>query len=238
MSAASRARRGSVTDSTGDGGSALGRTAPTAVVASGAERRRGVEPLARERVAETVGALGCSWQALDRVADWGRRLSALLSDGSRLMIAGNGGSAAEAQHLSAEFLGRFRTDRDPFPALALTTDTAALTAICNDYGPNELFARQVQAHGRPGDVLMLISTSGHSPNLLEAARRARLAGVTTWALTGPGPNPLAEHCHEAATVQGPSVAAIQEVQLVAVHLLCAAFDQALGVGEPASEQTA
>lgn len=154
---------------------------------------------------------------------WGCELARRLLDGQRLLAAGNGGSAAEAQHLTAEFVGRFDGDRRPFSAIALHADTSAITAISNDYGYDEVFARQVRAHGRPGDVLVLISTSGRSPNLLRAAEAAREVGVTSWALTGPGPNPLSEVADDCIALSGPS-ANVQEAQLVAVHLLCRAFD--------------
>jgi D-sedoheptulose 7-phosphate isomerase len=174
-----------------------------------------------------VAALAVSGSALDRAASWGRRLAELLPHGGRLLIAGNGGSAAEAQHLSAELVGRFRADRAPYSALALSTDTSILTAVVNDYGPEQVFARQVQAHGAPGDVLLLLSTSGRSSNLLVAADRANELGLNTWALTGSLPNPLAERSEEVAAVHATTTAAVQEVHLVAVHILCAAFDEAL-----------
>jgi D-sedoheptulose 7-phosphate isomerase len=192
-----------------------------------ADQREALDPLARAHRGAALAALAASGPALDRVAGWGRELAERLPAGARLLAAGNGGSAAEAQHLTAELVGRFRGERPPFSALALHADTSAVTAIANDYGVAELFARQVQAHGRPGDVLVLLSTSGRSPNLLAAADRANALGITTWALTGPAPNPLAARCSEAAAIPAPSTSAIQEVHLVAVHVLCLAFDTAL-----------
>src|SRR5690606_26172326 len=123
-------------------------------------------------------------------ARWGERLAEVLTAGGRLLAAGNGGSAAQAQHLTAELVGRYRDDRPAFSAIALHADTSSTTAIANDYGVDAVFARQVRAHGRPGDVLMLLSTSGASANLLSAADAARAAGLRVWALTGPAPNPL------------------------------------------------
>ncbi|GAB3958237.1 hypothetical protein GCM10027614_75360 [Micromonospora vulcania] len=120
---------------------------------------------------------------------WGTELAHRLAAGARLLVAGNGGSAAEAQHLTAELVGKLHHDRQPLSAIALHAETSALTAIANDYGYTDVYARQVRAHGRPGDVLLLLSTSGTSPNLLAAAGAARAAGLTTWALTGPAPNP-------------------------------------------------
>lgn len=186
-----------------------------------------VDPLVQEHRAATISALDMSAPALERSAQWGRRLAEMLSTGGRLLVCGNGGSAAEAQHLSAEIVGRFRDDRPAFSALALHAETSSLTAIADDYGQVHSYARQVEAHANPGDVLLLLSASGRSPNLLEAADRANRLGVRTWCLTGPAPNPLAQRCDEAATVPSVSIGAIQEVHLVAVHVLCAAFDAAL-----------
>jgi type III pantothenate kinase len=176
-----------------------------------------------------------SW-ALDRlkrdaevVESWGRRLAEILARGGRLMAAGNGGSAAEAQHLTAELVGRFVDERRPLSALCLSAETSSLTAIVNDYGAEEIFARQVQAHGRPGDVLVLLSTSGRSPNLLRAAERARATDVHVWAMTGDRPNPLANRADEALAVRARTTAVVQEMHLVAVHALCAAVDAHLPI---------
>ncbi|MEV5748578.1 SIS domain-containing protein [Actinoallomurus sp. NPDC052308] len=159
-----------------------------------------------------------------RLESWGRRLAAVLEDGGRLLACGNGGSAEQAQHLTAELVGRYQTERRPFAAIPLHTDVSALTAIGNDYGAEEMFARQVRAHGRSGDVLVCLSTSGSSRNVIAAARAAAEVGVRAWALTGPGPNPLAGVCAEAITVEAPSTATVQEVHLAAIHMLCAAVD--------------
>lgn len=164
------------------------------------------------------------------IRGWGFELADRLSAGARLLAAGNGGSAAEAQHLTSELVGRFVDERRPLSAIALSAETSSLTAIVNDYGIDEMFARQVHAHGRPGDVVLLLSTSGRSPNVLRAAERANALGLTTWALTGPGPNPLADRCDAALTAAAPSTAAIQAVHLVLVHALCAAVDERLAAG--------
>ncbi|MFI9491144.1 MULTISPECIES: D-sedoheptulose-7-phosphate isomerase [Streptomyces] len=156
---------------------------------------------------------------------WGTDLAGRLGGGARLLVAGNGGSAAQAQHLTAELVGRYRDDRPPFSALALHADTSSTTAIANDYGVQEVFARQTCAHGRPGDILMLLSTSGASANLLSAAAEARRIGMAVWALTGPAPNPLEAACDEALCVDAPVSATVQELHLVAVHMLCEAFDR-------------
>ncbi|MFJ8464613.1 D-sedoheptulose-7-phosphate isomerase [Streptomyces swartbergensis] len=161
---------------------------------------------------------------------WGEHLAAVLTGGGRLLAAGNGGSAAQAQHLTAELVGRYRDDRPAFSAIALHADTSSTTAIANDYGVDEVFARQVRAHGRPGDVLMLLSTSGASANLLSAADAARAAGMRVWALTGPAPNPLMAGSDESLCVEAPTGATVQELHLVAVHMVCAAFDAAVERG--------
>ncbi|MFD8804200.1 SIS domain-containing protein [Streptomyces sp. NPDC059597] len=162
-----------------------------------------------------------------RIQRWGGALATRLAGGARLLVAGNGGSAAQAQHLTAELVGRYRTDRPPFSALSLHADTSSTTAIANDYGVREIFARQVCAHGRPRDVLMLLSTSGASANLHVAATEAHRLDMTVWALTGPEPNPLQAAADDAVCVEAGSAATVQELHLVAVHMLCEAFDLAI-----------
>jgi phosphoheptose isomerase len=170
----------------------------------------------------------------DRLDRWGRHLAGVLVGGGRLLCAGNGGSAAQAQHLTAELVGRYRDDRPALSALALHAETSSVTAIANDYGYDAVFARQVQAHGRPGDVFLGLSTSGRSPNLLAAMEAARDGGLTVWALTGPGPNPMAGLADDAVTVSAPATATVQEVHQVAVHLVCAAIDLEVGADSPSS----
>jgi D-sedoheptulose 7-phosphate isomerase len=163
------------------------------------------------------------------VSAWGAELARRFEAGGQLLTCGNGGSAAEAQHLTGEMVGRFRYDRRPLPAIALCADSAATTAIGNDYGIEDVFARQVQAFGRPSDVLIAFSTSGTSPNVLAAAKAGLEAGVQVWALTGPAPNPLAAVADSAIAVEAPTTATVQEVHLSLVHALCVAVDAALGV---------
>ena len=160
------------------------------------------------------------------IEEWGRLLAWCLG-GGRLLVAGNGGSAAEAQHLTAELVGRFERERRPLSALVLHGDSSTVTAVCNDYGRDEVFARQVEAHGRPGDVLLLLSTSGASSNLLSAADRAHAGGLQVWAMTGPAPNPLARVADRRIVVEATSVSSVQEAHLVAVHALCAAVERHL-----------
>ncbi|MDT5075125.1 MAG: D-sedoheptulose 7-phosphate isomerase [Mycobacterium sp.] len=174
-----------------------------------------------------VTAIGRTSADIDRVVAWGRHLADVLGGGGRLLACGNGGSAAEAQHLTAELVGRFRSERVPLSAISLHADTSALTAIANDYGTDEMFARGVRAHGRRGDVLVALSTSGSSPNVLAAVKAGHDVGMTTWALTGAAPNPLAGTCHDAICVEADSTATVQEVHLVLVHALCMALDDVL-----------
>jgi D-sedoheptulose 7-phosphate isomerase len=165
--------------------------------------------------------------AVARLERWGTDLGRLLNRGGRLLVAGNGGSAAEAQHLTAELVGKLRDDRRPLSAIALSAETSSLTAIGNDYGYEEVFARQVHAHGRPGDILLLLSTSGSSANLLRARTAAAEAGLTCWALTGPQPNPLAALCDDVLAVPSPEPQVVQELHLVSIHVLCEYVEQAL-----------
>ena len=175
-------------------------------------------------VEQLIEALRSPLTRLETARDWGRRLAGPLLAGQRLLVAGNGGSAAEAQHLTAELVGRYVDERPPLSAIALHAETSSLTAIGNDYGAGEAYARQVAAHGREGDIVLLLSASGRSPNVLAAAERARALGLTVWAMTGPGPNPLAELADDAICVAGADTAVVQEVHLVAIHALCDALD--------------
>jgi D-sedoheptulose 7-phosphate isomerase len=167
-----------------------------------------------------------------RLAAWGVELAQRLLRGQRLLAAGNGGSAAEAQHLTAELVGRFDGERVPFSAISLHAESSAVTAIANDYGYDDVFARQVRAHGRSGDLLILLSTSGKSPNLLRAADVAGRLNITTWALTGAGPNPLADACDEAVMIDALNANA-QEGHLIALHAVCRAFDLEVARRSPA-----
>jgi D-sedoheptulose 7-phosphate isomerase len=190
---------------------------------------RHTTPCGREHLDELITAARAFQPCVDVADDWGTRLASVLDRGGRLLAAGNGGSAAQAQHLTAELVGRYRDDRPPFSAICLTAETSSLTAICNDYPPEELFARQVEAHGRPGDVLVLMSTSGSSPNIVAAAERGLRCGLQVWAFTGPRPNPLADVTADTLSVDATFTATVQELHLVGLHILCAALDRELGV---------
>jgi D-sedoheptulose 7-phosphate isomerase len=185
-------------------------------------------PCGHAHLAELRAALDRFGPAASLADRWGVRLARLLPRGARLLACGNGGSAAQAQHLTAELVGRYRDDRPPYSAIPLHGDTSAVTAIGNDYHADEVFARQVEAHGRAGDVLVALSTSGRSRNVLHAAERAGRRGLLTLGLTGPAPNPLAAACDEALCVDAHATCTVQELHLVAIHLICAAFDVAVG----------
>jgi D-sedoheptulose 7-phosphate isomerase len=184
-------------------------------------------PVGVEHVRYLTEALASSAGAVDTATRWGRQLAGRLVGGARLFAAGNGGSAAQAAHLTAELVGRYRDDRRPFSAVALHAEVSALTAITNDYGHDEGFARQLEAHARPGDVVVLMSTSGGSSNVVRAAERARECGVICWAMTGRGPNALTEVADDFLTVDSPFTATVQELHLVLLHVLCAGLDAEL-----------
>jgi phosphoheptose isomerase len=186
-------------------------------------------PAVDRHVDQLVEALRSPATGLATAQRWGRLLAVPLLAGQRLLVAGNGGSAAEAQHLTAELVGRYVAERPPLSAIALHAETSSLTAIGNDYGAAEAYARQVAAHGRDGDTLLVLSTSGRSENVLAAAHRARSKGLTVWAMTGPAPNPLAGLADEALCVAGADTSVVQEVHLVAIHTLCDALDAEIAV---------
>jgi D-sedoheptulose 7-phosphate isomerase len=150
-----------------------------------------------------------------------KTIAAAFRAGQKLLIAGNGGSAADAQHIAGEFLSRLNFDRNPLPAIALTTDSSVLTAIGNDYGFERIFERQVRGLGKHGDVFIAISTSGRSPNVIAALKAAREGGLTTIGFTGNGPNgvmqPLCDHCLAAPAAE---TALIQQIHIVAAHAIC------------------
>lgn len=157
----------------------------------------------------------------------GEACAACLRRGGKLLIAGNGGSAADAQHIAAEFVGRFRCEREGLAAIALTTDTSILTAVANDYGYARVFRRQVEALARPGDVLVAISTSGESPSILEAVEAAHARDVLTIGLTGAGGGRLARVCRQVVRVHSNDTARIQEAHILIAHIICELVDCAV-----------
>jgi D-sedoheptulose 7-phosphate isomerase len=150
-----------------------------------------------------------------------------IRSGGKVMLAGNGGSAADAQHIAGEFVSRFAFDRPGLPAIALTTDTSILTAIGNDYGYERLFARQVQAHARAGDVLIAYSTSGRSPNIIAALEEARRADVVCVGMTGNRGGPMQSLCHHYLDVPSADTPKIQEGHAVIGHILCGLVEKAI-----------
>jgi D-sedoheptulose 7-phosphate isomerase len=158
----------------------------------------------------------------------GRVICDALAAGNKILLCGNGGSAADAQHIAAELVGRYEDQRRPFPAIALTTDTSALTALSNDFGYEEVFARQLRALAKPGDVLIAISTSGKSPNIVKAAEAARSLGCKSIGLTGEQAEPLADYCFITVSVRSERTARVQEGHITIGHLWCEMVDEILG----------
>lgn len=181
--------------------------------------RAGVEA-ARDR----LGALALE---SDRVAAAARLLIACFTGGGKVIFCGNGGSAADSQHLAAEFMGRYLRDRDPLPSLALTVDTSALTAIGNDYGYEHVFSRQLRGIGRRGDVLVGISTSGNSGNVVRAFESASEMGISTIALTGAGGGRIADLADIAIRVPSTRTNEIQEMHIMIGHMLCGFVEDAV-----------
>jgi D-sedoheptulose 7-phosphate isomerase len=154
-----------------------------------------------------------------------------LRAGNKLLLIGNGGSAADAQHIAAEIVGRYKRERRAWAAIALTTDTSALTAIGNDYGIEDLFARQVEGLARQGDVLIAMTTSGRSPNILAALRRARELGVATIGLTGTRGESLRALCDHVLIAPSDDTPVIQQIHMVALHAVCDDVERAV-MSEP------
>jgi phosphoheptose isomerase len=186
------------------------------------------EQLIRDRLFEGAELRGrFARSSGGRIREAARALEECLRSGNKVLVFGNGGSAADAQHLAAELTGRFGKERLPLPAIALTTDTSVLTAIGNDYGFDEVFARQVRALADDGDVVIAISTSGRSPNVINAARAGRAAGATTIALTGGDGGGLLDSADIAVVVPSTNTARIQEMHITVVHILCELIENAL-----------
>jgi D-sedoheptulose 7-phosphate isomerase len=173
------------------------------------------------------------FNALDALADpvhgAGQIAARCLQEGGKLLFCGNGGSAADSQHLASELTGRFIKDRRPLAAMALSTDSSALTCIGNDYAFDEVFARQVAALGREGDVLVAISTSGHSRNVVRAVEEARHIGMKVIGLLGRDGGVLRSQCDIAIVVPSPVTARIQEAHIMIGHTLCGLIEEALGL---------
>ena len=184
-----------------------------------------------EHIAEQCAETARNFQALagqaDDIARMAERLVQTLKQGGKVMFCGNGGSAADSQHLAAELMGRFLRDRNPLPAMALTTDTSALTAIGNDYGYDDIFARQLKGVGRAGDTLVAISTSGNSANVLAAARAARQMDIAVVALTGQDGGALAAQADLTLCAPASRTDRIQEMHIAVGHMLCGIVEDSL-----------
>lgn len=168
----------------------------------------------------------------DRIVQMAQAITRAFREGHKLLLFGNGGSSADASHIAAEFVGRYHRDRAPLPALALTTDMAALTCIANDYDYAEIFARQLRAHGQKGDIAIAISTSGNSPNVLKGVEAARSLGLTTVGWTGGKGGKLAglvDHCF---IVPSTVTARIQECHMTLGHVLCELIEEGLFAKTP------
>ena len=177
---------------------------------------------------ETLSRAADDLNLRTKIYEIAEAIIAAFRDGHKLLIAGNGGSAADAQHIAGEFLSRLNFDRNPLPAIALTTDSSVLTAIGNDYGFERTFERQVRGLGRPGDVFIAISTSGRSPNVIAALKAAREGGLTTIGFTGTrghgSMQPLCDHCLAAPAGETPL---IQQIHIVAAHAICGLVEGSL-----------
>jgi D-sedoheptulose 7-phosphate isomerase len=157
-------------------------------------------------------------------------IAGALRGGNKLLIAGNGGSAADAQHIAAEIVGRYKKDRPAYAAIALTTDTSALTAIGNDYGFEQVFARQVEGLGKRGDVLLALTTSGRSPNILAALKAARQQGLVTIGFTGAKGTALGASCDHLLLAPSEDTAVIQQIHMAFAHGICEVIEQTLMQG--------
>jgi D-sedoheptulose 7-phosphate isomerase len=188
-----------------------------------------------QRVAEQCAASAALIRQLaddyaELVAEIAEVMTNALRRESKILVCGNGGSAADAQHFAAEMVGRFRKERQSLPVLALSTDTSILTAVGNDYGFDQVFLRQVAAFGAKGDVLVGISTSGNSANVAQAMQWAQAHGLVTVGLLGSGGGTIAGSCHYAITVPSHDAARIQECHGVIIHTLCDLIEEGLSQG--------
>lgn len=181
--------------------------------------------VARRSLDEHVGVFSSLvGDCVDSIEECGRLILETVSRGNKILICGNGGSAADAQHIAAEFVGRYETERRALPAIALTTDTSALTALANDYSFERIFARQVEALAAEGDLLIAISTSGNSPNVIAAVMEARRKGCTVIGMTGSGGKKLASLCDACLLVPSQRTARIQEAHITVAHIWCEMVD--------------
>lgn len=168
---------------------------------------------------------------LKQIEDAGKMIAASLKNGHKVILAGNGGSAADAQHFAGELVGRFMMERKALPAIALCTDPAVVTCIANDYGFQEIFARQIGAHGEKGDIFVAISTSGNSENCIRAIRTAKEMGIKTIGFLGKNGGIMKELCDLALIVPSESTPRIQEIHTMTLHILCELIEKDIFAAE-------
>jgi len=190
-----------------------------------------MENQAKVLIEESVESISRLKGVVPEIKAAARLLVATLRAGGKVLICGNGGSAADAQHFAAELVGRFRKERNALAAIALSTDSSVVTSLANDYSFSQIFARQVEALGKPGDILVAISTSGNSPNVMEASRRAREMGIKTMGLLGNAGGQLFKDCDLAVVVPSRDTARIQEGHGVVIHILCRLVEDELFPGD-------
>lgn len=189
-----------------------------------------IQQLVEAQVAESVlakQALAESAEAMMAIQQAAQKCVAVYQRGNKILVAGNGGSAADAQHMAAELSGRFNFDRPGIPAIALTANSSALTAIANDYGYEKVFSRQAQAYGVPGDLFIGISTSGNSENILAAIAECQQQGMETICLTGSSGGQMANACEVCIKIPSKSTPRVQECHILIVHMLCAVVEEIL-----------
>jgi D-sedoheptulose 7-phosphate isomerase len=186
---------------------------------------------------QVLEAAGADRTLVATAAEIAALITRTFRDGGKLLIAGNGGSAADAQHIAAEFVGRFKMERSPLPAIALTTDTSVLTAAGNDYGFEQVFARQIVGLGRPGDCFLALSTSGRSPNVLNALTTARDHGIATVGLTGEESEAMRPTCDLLLSVPSAETDLVQQIHMVVAHAVCGIVEREL-FGTPAAPEVA
>jgi len=174
-----------------------------------------------------AAALAADYSAVKAIAE---ALAGTALAGGRILICGNGGSAADSQHIAAEFVGRFKKERRAIAAVALTTDTSILTSLGNDYGFDRVFERQVEALGRPGDLLLAISTSGSSPNVLKAAVKAKETGLAVVGFFGKSGGIILPHCGLAFLAPATDTPRVQEMHMLAAHIICGLVEDAVAQG--------
>lgn len=188
------------------------------------ERSQDTVAAALKRTSETIGKVA---EQADVIAAMGERIAGSLRNGGKVLIFGNGGSAADSQHFACELAGRFLRDRAPLAAVALSTNTSSLSAIANDYGYDDIFVRQLEPLAKPGDVAIAISTSGDSPNVLKAVETAKRKGMTVLGLAGETGGKLKPLCDLCLCVPARLSPCIQEGHITAIHILCDLIEETL-----------